>query len=219
MMGQAFPNTISRTAAVVAPGSDGDGDHPVHGQGVGRAPEPCRQRRVLRCAATSPGGACRATSSSSWSARRSPACSSSAVIDVSATYGSNYPAAGYLGLAGVPDGGGAHARARQRDPRHGLGRAEHRHLRGVRRRRLHRARRPLGQPDLGRVDEPGPHVRARPRRRRLHATTGSTSPARSLGAAIAVGFAWVLRGAGGGRAGSGAAQGDLDTEVERPDQA
>jgi aquaporin Z len=40
-----------------------------------------------------------------------------------------------------------------------------------------------------------------------------------LGAVIAVGAAWVLRGAGGGRAGSGAAQGDLHTEVERPDKA
>ena len=32
MMGQAFPNTISRTAAVVAAGSDGAGHHLVHGQ-------------------------------------------------------------------------------------------------------------------------------------------------------------------------------------------
>ena len=40
-----------------------------------------------------------------------------------------------------------------------------------------------------------------------------------VGAAIAVGFAYVLRGAGGGKAGSGAAQGDLYTEVEKPDQA
>ena len=32
-------------------------------------------------------------------------------------------------------------------------------LRRVRRRRLHRARRSVGQPDLGRVDEPGAHVR------------------------------------------------------------
>src|SRR5436190_186352 len=38
------------------------------------------------------------------------------------------------------------------------------------------------------------------------------------GAAIAVGLAYVLRGPGGGRAGSGAAQGDLHTEVRRPDQ-
>jgi aquaporin Z len=39
------------------------------------------------------------------------------------------------------------------------------------------------------------------------------------GAAIAVGFAYVLRGAGGGRAGSAAAQGDLFTDDERPEQA
>ena len=40
-----------------------------------------------------------------------------------------------------------------------------------------------------------------------------------VGAAIAVGFAYVLRGPGGGRAGSHAAQGDLATEVEKPEQA
>jgi aquaporin Z len=34
-----------------------------------------------------------------------------------------------------------------------------------------------------------------------------------------VGAAWVLRGAGGGRAGSRAAQGTLSTEVEHPDKA
>src|ERR1700759_3048884 len=39
------------------------------------------------------------------------------------------------------------------------------------------------------------------------------------GAGIAVGLAYVLRGAGGGRSGSGAAQGDLFTEVQRTDQA
>jgi aquaporin Z len=39
------------------------------------------------------------------------------------------------------------------------------------------------------------------------------------GAAMAVGFAYVLRGSGGGQAGSGAAQGDLYTEVQRPGQA
>src|SRR3954454_18738276 len=39
-----------------------------------------------------------------------------------------------------------------------------------------------------------------------------------LGAAIAVGFAFVLRGRGGGLAGSGAAQGALFTAAEHPDQ-
>jgi aquaporin Z len=33
-----------------------------------------------------------------------------------------------------------------------------------------------------------------------------------VGAAVAVGFAWILRGAGGGRVGSGAAQGTLGRE-------
>jgi aquaporin Z len=39
------------------------------------------------------------------------------------------------------------------------------------------------------------------------------------GAIVAVGLAYVLRGAGGGRAGSAAAQGDIFTEVQRSDQA
>jgi aquaporin Z len=39
-----------------------------------------------------------------------------------------------------------------------------------------------------------------------------------VGAVIAVGFAFVLRGRGGGLAGSGAAQGALFTESEHPDQ-
>jgi aquaporin Z len=40
-----------------------------------------------------------------------------------------------------------------------------------------------------------------------------------VGVVLAVGAAWVLRGPGGGRAGSAAAQGDLFTEVEQPDKA
>jgi aquaporin Z len=40
-----------------------------------------------------------------------------------------------------------------------------------------------------------------------------------LGAVVAVGVAFVLRGRGGGRDGSGAAQGALGTEVESPEQA
>jgi aquaporin Z len=40
-----------------------------------------------------------------------------------------------------------------------------------------------------------------------------------VGAALAVGAAWILRGAGGGRSGSGAAQGDIRTELEHPDKA
>jgi aquaporin Z len=39
------------------------------------------------------------------------------------------------------------------------------------------------------------------------------------GAVLAVGLAYVLRGAGGGRSGSAAAQGDLFTEEQRPQQS
>lgn len=39
------------------------------------------------------------------------------------------------------------------------------------------------------------------------------------GAVLGVGAAWLLRGPGGGRSGSAAAQGDLFTEVEYPDKA
>jgi len=39
-----------------------------------------------------------------------------------------------------------------------------------------------------------------------------------VGATLAVGIAYVLRGRGGGLAGSGAAQGALFTEAQRPDQ-
>ena len=39
-----------------------------------------------------------------------------------------------------------------------------------------------------------------------------------VGAALAVGIAWVLRGQGGGKSGSGAAQGALYTEVARPEK-
>jgi aquaporin Z len=95
MMSQAFPNTITRTAAVVAcTRLDGDGDHHVHGQGVGGAPEPQRERRLL------------APRKLPW--RRVPgyiivqlagatvaALFLRDVIKVSAKYGSNYPAHGY----------------------------------------------------------------------------------------------------------------------------
>jgi aquaporin Z len=40
-----------------------------------------------------------------------------------------------------------------------------------------------------------------------------------VGACLAVAAAFVLRGSGGGQAGSGAAQGDLFTEAGRPDKA
>ena len=46
MMGHAFPGTISRQAAVVAPALDGHRHHPVHGQGLRCPPEPGGQHRL-----------------------------------------------------------------------------------------------------------------------------------------------------------------------------
>ena len=146
---------------------DGDGDHHVHGQGVGRAPEPGRQRRLLaarRLPLAARAGLHRRSAGRCDCLRR---CFFTRRDQGLGQVRSELSRPRLFGLAGAPDGGGAHARARERDPRHGLGRAEHRHLRGDRRRRLHRARGSLGQPDLGCVDEPGPHVRARPRRATL----------------------------------------------------
>ena len=40
-----------------------------------------------------------------------------------------------------------------------------------------------------------------------------------IGATLAVGAAWILRGPGGGRAGSGAGQGAISTEVRHPEKA
>ena len=135
-----------------------------------------------------------------------------AVIDVSATYGSNYPAAGYssmaafwmefiltLGLVSVILGTASGAQNIGIVGAFGVG-------------ALHRAGRAVGQPDLGHVDEPGPHVRARPRRRDWTAYwVYVAGPIAGAVAAVVVG----VRAArpGGGRAGSGAAQGALYTEV------
>ena len=40
-----------------------------------------------------------------------------------------------------------------------------------------------------------------------------------VGVVLAVGAAWMLRGAGGGRSGSHAAQGDLARRSQQPDKA
>jgi hypothetical protein len=47
---------------------------------------------------------------------------------------------------------------------------------------------------------------------------GTASGAQNLGAIAAVGVAFLLRGRGGGRSGSAAAQGALFTDAERPGQ-
>ena len=177
MMSQAFPDTISRQAAVVAPGLMVMGIILFMGKVSGAHLNPAVTlafslrgdfpwRRVPGYILVQLIGATLAA----WFLY--------AVIGVSASYGSNYPADGLHLLPGVLDGGGTHPRTGERDPGYSLGRAEHRHHRRDRRRRLHRPRRALGQPDLGHVDEPGPHVRPRPGHRSTSPITGCTSPGR-----------------------------------------
>jgi aquaporin Z len=140
-----------------------------------------------------------------------------AVIGVSATYGSNYPAAGYsagdafvmeavltLGLVSVILGTASGA---QNVGLFGaLGVGAYIALAGL-----------WGSPISGASMNPartfGPDL----------VGTDFTSywvyvAGPLAGVLLAVGAAWVLRGAGGGRSGSAAAQGDLQTEVEHTEK-
>ena len=162
MMGHAFPGLISRTAAVVAPGLMVMAIILFMGKISGAHLNPA-VTSPSPCAGTSRGGGCPATSSPSSPAPAAPPWFLQAVINVSATYGSNYPAHGYSNMARVLDGDDPHHGPGQRDPRHRIGRAEHRHQRRLRRRRLHRAAGLFASPISRRLHEPGPHARPRPR--------------------------------------------------------
>ena len=136
-----------------------------------------------------------------------------AVIDVSATYGSNYPASGYsagdaflmeavltLGLVSVILGTASGAQNIGIFGAIGVG--------------AYIALAGCGAVRSRRVDEPRSHLRARPGRHGDFTDYWVYVAGPLVGALLAVGAAWVLRGAGGGRAGSAAAQGGLFTEVE-----
>jgi aquaporin Z len=217
MMGQAFPDTISRTAAVVAPGLMVMGIILFMGKVSGAHLNPAVSvafaargdfpwRRVPGYVVVQLIGATLA------------ALFLHGVIDVSATFGSNYIASGYsdgqgylmealltLGLVSVILGTASGA---QNIGIFGaLGVGGYIALAGL-----------WGSPISGASMNPartfGPDL-----------VGGSFTDywvyvlGPLTGALIAVGFAYVLRGAGGGRSGSAAAQGDLFTEVQRSDQA
>ena len=217
MMGQAFPNTISRGAAVVAPGLMVMAVILFMGKVSGAHLNP----------AVSVAFALRGDFP--W--RRVPgyiivqliggtlaALFLHAVINVSATYGSNYPAAGYsagsaflmevvltFGLVSVILGTASGAQNIGVFGAIGVG--AYIALAGL-----------WGSPISGASMNPartfGPNL----------VGTDFTSywvyvAGPLAGAILAVGAAWLLRGPGGGRAGSAAAQGDLYTEIKHPDKA
>jgi aquaporin Z len=217
MMGQAFPDTISRTAAVVAPGLMVMGIILFMGKVSGAHLNPAVTvaftlrgdfpwRRVPGYIVVQLIGATLA------------ALFLHAVINVSATYGSNFPSASYsggdaflmeavltLGLVSVILGTASGAQSI--GVFGALGVAGYIALAGL-----------WGSPISGASMNPartfGPDL----------VGTDFTSywvyvAGPLVGAVLAVGVAWVLRGPGGGASGSGAAQGDLFTEVEHADKA
>jgi aquaporin Z len=217
MIGQAFPDTISRTAAVVAPGLMVMAIIMFMGKVSGAHLNPAVSiafslrgdfpwRRVPGYIVVQLLGATLACLFLRW------------VIDVSATYGSNYPASGFsagdallmetvltLGLVSVILGTASGAQNIGIFGAIGVG--GYIALAGL-----------WGSPISGASMNPartfGPDLVGTDFTGYWVYIAGPL-----LGAALAVGAAWILRGAGGGRGGAGAAQGAIQTEVEHPDKA
>ena len=217
MMGQAFPNTISRTAAVVAPGlmvlaiilfmGKVSGAHLNPAVSVAFALR--RDFPWMRVPGYIVAQLIGATLAA-WFLQ--------AVVHVSATYGSNYPAVGFsardaffmeavltFGLVSVILGTASGAQNLGVIGAIGVG--GYIALAGL-----------WGSPISGASMNPartfGPDLVGADFSHYWVYVAGPLA-----GAVVAVGTAFVLRGQGGGRAGSGAAQGALHTQIAQPDQA
>jgi aquaporin Z len=216
MMGQAFPGTITRTAAVTAPALMVMGVILFMGKVSGAHLNPAVScafaarrdfpwRRVPGYVLAQLAGASLAALLLHW------------LLNVSSSYGSNYPASGYsaatamgmealltLGLVSVILGTASGAQLI--GVFGALGVAGYIALAGL-----------WGSPISGASMNPartfGPNLVSGTWTDYWVYVVGPL-----LGAAIAVGIAFVLRGPGGGKAGSAAAQGDLYTTVEKPEQ-
>jgi aquaporin Z len=217
VMGEAFPNTISRSAAVTAPGLMVLGIILFMGKVSGAHLNPAVSvafslrgdfpwRRVPGYIVAQLVGAALAA----WFVQ--------SVINASAVFGSNYPASGYtstdaflmeavltLGLVSVILG--TASGAQNLGVFGALGVGGYIILAGL-----------WGSPISGASMNPartfGPDLVGGDFTSYWVYVAGPL-----VGAGLAVAAAYVLRGPGGGLAGSGAAQGDLFTEAHRPDKA
>src|SRR6478735_3269227 len=217
MMGQAFPNTISRTAAVVAPALTVMGVIMFMGKVSGAHLNPAVSV-AFSLRGDFPWGRVPGYIVAQIAGATGAALFLHLVVDVSAKYGSNYPASGYsagsaflmeavltLGLLSVILGTASGAQNVGLFGAIGVG--GYIALAGL-----------WGSPISGTSMNPartfGPDL------------VGATFTdywvyvaGPLVGAVFAVGIAYVLRGSGGGRSGSAAAQGELYTEAKKQDDA